>query len=338
MHTRVTNYILFVAVSILSLIQVKAQRVTFKAGTPEQYGAVANGIADDTKAIRECFAHHGSVLLSGTYLVSDSIMIGSGQQVYFENAVIMFGAKKGVLFYSRNSSNWQFSGKVKITSTDSGGGDKVAICIEGGKNIDLSAITVDQFDGTAIEMKPGKNFQRGNCVRLSSSAIINCRTGVNILAGSEYHSIVNTNVIGCRSAVEIRGGNVTWTGGNIGDNIKGLFVGGRYGTNNSHGIISGVNINHNKEYNIWCDSVELGQTFVGCHVYGEREASIVISESRSVSFTGGIIDGRVAIRASKANQHHYFNGVQLEPYFNCTPAFPRAHFVNCFTREGGRFP
>jgi len=337
MNTSSLIYIVLFAASVSTVVRAEAQAGIRTAGTPQQYGAMGDGKADDTKALQECFAEHSTVLLSGTYVVSDSIHIRSGQQVFFENASIRFMAKHGVLFYSFNSSDWQFSGKGRITGTGFEAGDAIAIYIEGGKNIDISGITVEQLHGTAVDMRPGKTFQRGNCVRLSNSAIINCWTGVKVAAGSEYHSIMNTNVIGCSSAAEIRGGNVSWTGGNIGDNTKGLFVGGRYGTNNAHGIFNGVNINHNTEYNIWCDSVELGQTFVGCHVYGEVDRSIVISESRAVSFTGGIIDGRIAISASSSNQFHYFTGVQLEPYFNLTPAFQRAYFVNCYTRDGGLY-
>lgn len=313
-----------------------AQNKLNNKATPEAYGAKGNGVADDTKALRDCFAKNKVVKLSGEYLVSGTIDIASDQQIYSENARIKY-AGSDVLLRSGDCSDWQIAGKLTISGTGMKEGKASAIFIEGGKNIDISGLTVQDFQGTALTLKQGKKFQRGNCLRLSNSLVTACWTGVYVYPQSEYHSVSGVNVIGCHSAVEIRGGNVTWTGGNIGDNVHGLFIGGSYGSNNSHGIFQGVNINHNTEYNLRCDSVELGQTFSGCHIYGEKDKSIIINESRAVSFVGGTIDGRVAIAGSAENQHHYFNAVQLEPYFNLAPAFKNVYFNNCFTRIGGPY-
>lgn len=334
----ITNSLLsgVILLSGLFIQTANAQPKQPEPGRPEAYGAKGDGIADDSKALKECFATNKTVKLSGNYLISSTIDIISDQQIYSENATIKYTGND-VLLRSHNCYDWQISGKLRIAGTGMKGGKAVALFIEGGRNIDISGITVKSFQGTAMVFKQGNDFERGNCVRFTNSVLVKCWTGVYIHAASEYHSISNVNVIGCQSAAEIRGGNVTWTGGNIGDNLKGLFIGGSYGTNNSHGIFQGVNINHNTEYNLKCDSVELGQTFSGCHIYGERDRSIIINESRAVSFTGGIVDGRVAISANASNQYHYFNGVQLEPYFNLTPVYKNAFFINCFTRTSGMY-
>src|SRR5690606_31933319 len=97
----------------------------------------------------------------------------------------------------------------------------------------------------------------------------------------------------CNTGAMILGGNTTLTGGNLVDNVTGLYLGGSYGQNNSHGIINGVNINHNTNLNLYAQNVENGESIIGCHFYGTTTNNIRIENSKGILFDGCIIDGRL---------------------------------------------
>ena len=304
--------------------------------TPEYYGAAGDGLKDDTKALRKCFAASLNVRLTGIYLVSDSISIRTGQRIYSENAKITFQTTTGKTLSAYNASSWQISGKLTITGSGNKSGTAIALGIVGGKNIDISGLTILNISGTGILFTQGIYLQRGNCALMNNVVVSDSWMGIQTLERSEYHSFVNVNIVGCTYGVDIRSGNISWTGGNIVDNRYGLFVGGAFGTNNSHGIFTGVNINHNKVYNLYCDFVEYGQTFTGCHFFGEKSNNIIIKNSNAVAFNGGIIDGRVEIGDTTGFQ--YLHGVELGPSFNLTMHKEKAILVNCFTIKDGIYP
>jgi hypothetical protein len=57
--------------------------------TPEQFGAIGDGIADDTTALQEMLATGLPAKLTGTYFVSDYLELVSGQNIYSDNATIL---------------------------------------------------------------------------------------------------------------------------------------------------------------------------------------------------------------------------------------------------------
>lgn len=47
--------------------------------TPEMFGAIGDGVADDTEAVQLAIANNDSVVLNGTYLITETIEINSGK-------------------------------------------------------------------------------------------------------------------------------------------------------------------------------------------------------------------------------------------------------------------
>lgn len=312
-----------------------AQPAANGVATPQQYGAKGDGIADDTRALRKCFQKNLNVRLYGKYRIADSISIQTGQRIYGDNAEIIYKTTTGKLLTSFNAHSWQIDGKLTLSGSGNTEGTAIALSITGGKNIQVSGLTITDISGTGIALSEGVYLQRGNCALMTNVSIVNSWKGLQTFKASEYHSFVNLNIVGCAYSAEIRSGNISLLGGNIVDNTYGLFIGGRYGTNNSHGIISGVNINHNKAYNLLCDSVQHGETFIGCHFFGQKTENIIIRNSKAVSFVGGIIDGRVEIADSSGYQ--YFNAIELGPSFNLYGFKERAIISNSFYRDAGPY-
>lgn len=67
-----------------------ARRILKNCGTPEMYGAVGDGVTDDTQAIQSALDKHSVVLLNGMYLVNIDTMITipSNRTIYFRNATL----------------------------------------------------------------------------------------------------------------------------------------------------------------------------------------------------------------------------------------------------------
>lgn len=100
--------------------------------TPEMYGAVGDGVTDDTAAVQECLNHIGkyTVAMFGKYLISSPVIIhghelkiiGNGIIIYngedyaikmhgvftstFELCMISAPNGSGILFYCENADDW----------------------------------------------------------------------------------------------------------------------------------------------------------------------------------------------------------------------------------------
>ena len=100
--------------------------------TPEMYGAVGDGVTDDTTAVQECLNHIGTytVAMFGKYLISSPVIIhghelkiiGNGIIIYngedyaikmhgvftstFELCMISAPNGSGILFYCENANDW----------------------------------------------------------------------------------------------------------------------------------------------------------------------------------------------------------------------------------------
>ena len=59
--------------------------------TPKMYGAVADGAADDTQAIRDCIKDHGVVRIpKGSYKITQTIEVGTDKQIVFDKGAKIF--------------------------------------------------------------------------------------------------------------------------------------------------------------------------------------------------------------------------------------------------------
>ena len=89
--------------TILDVCERTNKAVAENFVSPEMYGAIGDGVADDTEAVQMAIAANDSVVLNGTYLVTDTIEINSGIS-YGEggknvsgNGTLVMGANKDCL-------------------------------------------------------------------------------------------------------------------------------------------------------------------------------------------------------------------------------------------------
>lgn len=100
--------------------------------TPEMYGAVGDGVTDDTTAVQECLNHIGTytVAMFGKYLISSPVIIHGHELKIIGNGIIIYNGKdyaikmhgvfnstfdlcmisapngSGILFYCENANDW----------------------------------------------------------------------------------------------------------------------------------------------------------------------------------------------------------------------------------------
>ena len=70
-----------------------SKEIAVFGSTPQMYGAVGDGVADDTAAIRRCFEAGGNIVMNGTYLISyDGVIDAPNVRTVRGNAKIILAS------------------------------------------------------------------------------------------------------------------------------------------------------------------------------------------------------------------------------------------------------
>lgn len=321
--------------AVLSQLDLKQNTLNWK--TPQDYGAVGNGIADDTAAINACLSANSNVLLYGTYKISNTINIQSNQFIFSNNCTISSVATGFVFLKADNVNNWGISGKLKVTGSGYSDSTSKALNVIGGYNYSVNGMIISEIDGWGILVENGVfNGTRGQRGTFSNIYINNCWTGIETGLLQEYTTLESIKVTGCNYGCIFQGGNTNLLNSNINDNINGVYIGDTVSTNNGHGIISNTNMNHNSGWNIRLSNVEYGQTIVGCHFYGTSTRNIEITDSYGISFDSCIIDGNVSnVDTHSPKGVHMISNSLIEPDTNFTGQ--KIYLRSCFTRTDSQY-
>ena len=133
--------------------------------------------------------------------------------------------------------------------------------------------------------------------------------GANLEERAEYCVFTNCHFTGNGIGAKIRGGNNMMNACNINDNVDGIQL--LAGENDSHGIISNCQINHNTQYAIYIDGIGSGETFIGNHVY--YGGVMIKNTNGTIRFIGGVL--KMDTLTIDAAFNVFFEGVyvQIEP-------------------------
>jgi hypothetical protein len=270
--------------------------------TPQWFGAVGDDSTNDWDAFDKAFRYSAVVRVpSRSYLVQGTVIdIRDGHALLFEGAQIRHTDIDGTIFRAVEKSDFTVLGKVilKGTLTVAATNSEVGLYIEKCKRFRLEGVEARLFTGKGLHLSGGTtipgNF-RGERGQFTDCAAYENTVGLLIDAGaaSEYNTWTNFQCAGNVRGIDVAAGNNTFVGGNVVDNTEGVYV--RNGSNHAHGIFSGVNINHNTSFNIKCEGVTNGQTFVGCHVYGDSAFAgyIWFVNSKGCQVINGTIDAPI---------------------------------------------
>lgn len=265
--------------------------------TPEQYGAVGNGITNDATAIQNAI-NSGKTVLFGTknYLINTTITLPS-------NSKILGLGKSSIISTTTNIPIINILGNnITIESLsffgNSTGTSQVGVDFVGNGAFSLvrhaNNITncfFSNFGGSGVRAtniigsSSGSNHE--GVFIMSNSMFSNCNIAINLLVRAEYCCINNCNIYNCTTGIINTGGNNSVTGGQITGCTTGYSL--LSGANDGHCTANGVKINHNTT-NISNATVN-GYTFEGCSIYAGNITSTGAGLLRfigcDISYNGG---------------------------------------------------
>lgn len=237
--------------------------------TPQEYGAVGDGVTDDTTALTNAINSGMPVSLGGkylNYLVTATLNVPANSYIYGNGAILKTSLNIGILSLQNNAKieGVIFEGDGISTNKK----NQIGIFIDGGATFtNVSRTIVDKCSfnnlaGSGYLVKRVVNNHEGNI--LSNSIFKSCKIGVNIEERGEYTIVNSCSFSLCDTAVSIRGGNSLVTSCVISDNITyGILV--LNGENDAHGTVSNCLVKHNDNFAVRVENINVKDfTFQSC--------------------------------------------------------------------------
>lgn len=309
--------------------------------TPEDYGAVGDGSTNDATAIQSAISSGFPVYFSQkNYRITTALTVPSNTRLIGSGAGSIISVTTNITCLALQGNQISISG-LTFQGND-GNSSQIGISIIGNGAFTLERWGITVTDCRAFDM--GTGFYTNNIV--GSGGATNHQGGVqfsNCIASScvlqgffmdargEYNSMSNCNAYTCGTGVRFIGGNNTYTGGQITDCTTGLIIAA--GTNDGHGVISGVKINHNTT-NVNISGLTNGFTISNCEFFS---GNITVGTSVGVRFIGcdfGLVTTVTSTNNTTALEF-ICNRFLTAPTFSATGTNPTG-FGN--TMESGTFP
>jgi hypothetical protein len=271
--------------------------------TAKQYGAKGDGVTDDTAFIQALSLNNLKCYVSNdSYLMTGKVSIRANQIWEMNNPEFKLNGTNFVTIFEADDVNeWGILGRTRCVGTLVTGADvgaEIGLVVKGCQRYRVEGFTARAMRSHGIHLQAGTlaPAPRGDQGQWSDCSANESRLGLQIDTDTsiEFNTFTNFNANGNLNGIDIGAGNNTFVGGNIVDNsLGGVLLSN--GSNHGHGIMSGVNINHNAAYNIKAVSVTNGFTFSGCHFYGNGGLTCPIwfENSKGLHIEGGTIDSAI---------------------------------------------
>lgn len=267
----------------------------------KQFGAVCDGVADDTAAWQAAInSGRRTIDARGmTSKITGQINLVANQTIDLTGAKITTTGSTGRRFSAAAVNDWSIIGPFDIVGDGATVGTCIGIYVSDCARWRIDSPNISNIRGHGILRDGGTN----TTTRSDHGSIINPKIkgsyrGYEDQAGTgaEYVTLVNPIITECTDfGLKTAAGNVLCMGGHVVDNLQdGVVIGA--GSNNAHGSFIGTNINHNIRYNIWTQQVLNGESFVGCHIYANNnsgQGAIFLDRSKGISISGGHWDCQV---------------------------------------------
>lgn len=295
--------------------------------TLEKYGAVGNGVTDDSAAMLSALAAvsgGGTIQLGAnkTYLLSASApySIPAGVTIvgYGDSSVVKTATNNALFIPSGDHTTFR---NFRILGSGALATNQIGIA-----NQNLGAPAGSGFhwmrvDGVVFDSLGGAGvltFQIpapiATVTPYFTTIITGCRAwqcGIGLWLLGEYSTVSAIQIDGCGVGIECEGGNQVYSGGTITACTTGFKLDG--GGNDAHGVVCGLEINHNTTNLFVWNNEANGEKFVDCMFYS---GDILLQSTHGVQFIGCQIDVN----------NYYFDGSIGTVFDNCT--FPQSAGTN----------
>lgn len=288
---------------------------------------------------------------SGTYVFGGTLPILSGKVWDFQNVTIIQQNPSCTAILANGQQDFHITGRLTIRgplalpethSTRAAmitaaraftGSQGDGFRVIGGNLFSIDGVTIEGINGVGMRLDGSTYgaFLRGERGVISNLTLRGNWNGFNASTpAAEYLLVRDIMATGNKYAMNVAAGNVRANGGNIVDNVGGLYLSG--GTNNAHGGFVGFNFNHNEDYNLWANGVTHCESFEGCHVFGDSGSlgKIKFEDSDGITMSGGIISA--AIENSGAAGKNMIQSVRMSST-SVTPTVGGTH-ADSLLRKG----
>jgi hypothetical protein len=274
------------------------------------YGAVGDGIVDDTVSIQACITANTQRIYfpMGTYRITGELVINNklNFQIESQNAILMQDHANVNLYCLKitNCRNPVFSGRITLQSNRNPG-DMVAniITVGCGKGIYIFQCRCGGFNNINI-LGPfliGMDLYNQDLTHekqnLQGLVVTNCNIGINMFG--EYYTIVDGTINYNRTGVQILGGNNCVQSSGLTFNRIGIYVLGNSG-NSDHGKITSCTINHNRSCGIFIKNTLRSYHVTGCSIWGNVD----------YTFNQPLISGTEILAATTSYFNIYLENVE----------------------------
>jgi len=285
-----------------------AASVNLSWKNPMAYGAIGDGVTDDTAAIQSCIASNTAIFIpSGyTFLVTNILIDGLENVRIFGEGTLK--SKDGTTAtISIINSLLCIVKDIKLQGFNANPSADWGFNIDNSAGISLINLDVYQYSGTGVSMGsstrtsfPNDNFQYPSVI--TGCRIRECGYGIFHQPHAEYWTISNNEINLC-SGIGIVGGlgNTAIIGNQVNGNVAGCMIDGTFGINPDHGIMIGNIFNHNQQYGLLLQNLVNGESVIGnaCYsnigagTYGETGLSfdLVVNNAKNLIFEGNQVGG-----------------------------------------------
>lgn len=265
--------------------------------TPEQYGAIGDGVTDDLTAIQNA-VNSGKAVYFGNkrYFISGTIELPEG--AFIKGAGTGLGTTlkstsdnpfisvEGDNITIESMSFLGYGSNYNADYTPFANPNQHGISIVGVLGVTtINRIQISNcgFYGVAgagvyISQNVGESF--AGAIQVSNCYAYRSTVGFFADVRGEYNLFTGNKAYECGVGFKVAGGNNPFVGGILSSNRTNLMILG--GANNGHSVISGTSINHGVEYGIQSDSLTLGYNIADCPIYAN---DIYLKNSIGVVFS-----------------------------------------------------
>jgi hypothetical protein len=262
--------------------------------TPEQYGAVGDGVTNDLLSIQLAINSGKSVIFgSKTYLVNNSININSPVSILGQGNLSAVKTTSNIPVFKILSgnvgiSNFKIIGSGRVSTINY----TTTFPLQNG--IEISGFFFDVNINKVIFENLGNagiygldntntgNFDIKNGINVNNCEFRNNLIGIFWDTEFEFNVISNSYFRANEWGVRIKGGNNAINGGQIIRNRKGISL--EAGLNDAHSLVNGTHINQNFDYGVIADGITNGHIFANCVIMFNP---ISINNSIGITFDGG---------------------------------------------------
>ncbi len=245
----------------------------------EDFGAVSDeGVTNSSLAFQNAIDTGLTVFVpkhSTGYFTATDMQLNDNQTIFSYGAEVRVTGGIGI----RHGNDSVVDG-LKITGNGKTGTSTGGVFCPAKFNTRTRNVTFSDINGAAYQTDNSVDRHQGNI--LSDFVIRDCATGILNGFRGEYGKAVGGTIYGCDTGISISGGNNNFAAITVTDNLIGVLL--NNSQNDSHGVCSGLTINHNTTANIRVEDINSKAfNFSGCELYA---GDIHLRQCEGVMFTG----------------------------------------------------